>query len=323
MWIHEFRKLFDETAGSVFARVQNLESVEKDVARVFDAVQIGSSVLHAIESSGAWDYPNWWPRLSDSLDPPAPIPQDFPSSSAERRLIKDLYGRLRHIEVLSVVLRFVFPRQFGILSPPVTQLIALPPRLDHVEYYLDYLHILREFAEHYGGGLRVTDVEIALWTAARQTFQTFQTAHSALVEEMYDDRYFQNWRIENLIGDLGRHWRRDEHHRIMLAKALIKTDHAVAALIAARFYEWAVNEMAQRLNLPEPIPKPGQTKTGARVDKLKHSPRIKMWELSSEKIDAWWKTRNAVVHDDREPLTQHQAERFVSDMESLLKRIGS
>jgi hypothetical protein len=150
-WIHEFLRLYGELTLMRTGRRQDASAVENEVARYQSKTHICSAQLHAIEESTSWDYPNWWNKLSPSLDPPVDLPPDFATADGKQILVAQLYDRLKHIEVVSVLLRFVFPDEFGILSPPVASLLGLPYEEDHIEYYLRYVSILGDFRMHFEG----------------------------------------------------------------------------------------------------------------------------------------------------------------------------
>ena len=112
-------------------------------------MRVGPEDLRCIEDSPAWTYRSWWPRLSAALDPPVALPPDLTDPAAKRRAVQDLYDRLNHIEVVSVLLRFYCPPEFGIISPPVASLLNLVPCDPHPRYYCRYLDVLDDLRRHY------------------------------------------------------------------------------------------------------------------------------------------------------------------------------
>jgi hypothetical protein len=232
MWVEEFHKLFAEATERYTGRRQDLSLVEREVADVRGGGPITTGVLRAIEESPSWDYPRWWPRLSVGLRQPVRVPSDLSSSSNRHAVLNQLYERLQHIEVVSVIMRFTVPQEFGIISPPVAHLLALPPERDHVAYLLGYESILKAFREHYEKAWRVADVDMTLWSAAH-----LQTEYPGLAEEMYRDEFFQEARLGNLLGGLGKYYRQTRGNQIILAKAMLKTDYNLAAVIAGKVHD--------------------------------------------------------------------------------------
>jgi hypothetical protein len=315
MWIQEFHALFPQIIGELCSKRQDLAAVEREVAKVHSSTHIGSAELCAIEKSTSWDYLNWWRELGPTIGEPIPMPPDLSSPQGKERIISVLYERLKHIEVVSVLLRFVRPEEFGILSPPVSSLLGLPYEKDHVAYYLKYLSVLDGFRNKYAGLPRIADVDMALWSAAHAEWN-----YHALVDEMYEDTYFQQVRLTNLLEGLGRHWQRSSHHRMLLANSLLKADYEVAAVVTGVIYETVVNEIADRIGIHRPIGKHGEVVTGARVQILKDRTKIDGLSVPPRSFDTWWKMRGRAVHGDP-PLSQQEADDFVRQIDDLMRRV--
>jgi hypothetical protein len=315
VWIEEFRALFPLIIEERYSSRQDLEAVEREVAKVHSGTHIGSDELCAIENSRSWDYLNWWRKLGPTVGEPIPMPPDLSSPEAKEPIIRVLYGRLKHIEVVSVLLRFVRPEEFAILSPPVSSLLALPYEKDHVAHYLKYLIILDGFRNNYSGLARIADVDMALWSAAHADWN-----YPALIDEMYEDPYFQQVRLTNLLEGLGRHWRQSGHHRMLLADSLLRADYELAAVVTGVVYETVVNEIADRIGIHRRIDKRGKVVTGERVRTLSKQTKIDGLSVPPQSFEKWWKMRGRAVHCDP-PLSQEEARGFVREIEGLLRAI--
>lgn len=314
-WIHEFLRLYSELTLMRTGRRQDASAVENEVARYRSKTQICSEQLHAIEESTSWDYPNWWNKLSPSLDPPVDLPPDPAITDGKQFLVAQLYDRLKHIEVVSVLLRFVFPDEFGILSPPVASLLGLPYEEDHIEYYLRYVSVLGDFRMHYEGLRRVADVDMALWSAAHGL-----PDYRALVDEMHEDAYFQQVRLTNLLEGLGRHWTRGNRNRMLLARSLLKTDYEVAGALTSVVYEPLVNEIADEVGVSRQVDRHGNPLTGNRVKMLSERARIDGLSVRPKELWDLWQLRNRAVHC-KPPLTQQEATEFVRKVHDLLQGV--
>lgn len=75
-WLQEYLGLYPEAMERRTSRPYDLGAVEDSVAGSRTSGLIGPEMLKAIEQHRAWDYPWWWPRLSevwkDSLALPPP-----------------------------------------------------------------------------------------------------------------------------------------------------------------------------------------------------------------------------------------------------------
>jgi hypothetical protein len=316
MWLSDCYRMFGETTLRFEGRRQDLSAVEADVAKI-GAAGVTREVLRTIELSAAWTYPQWWPRLSERLATPVALPDGRVTDPVAQKAIRDLYEQLKHIEVVSVALRFLRPQAFAIISPPVTALLNLPPADGHVQQYLEYIATLAGFVEHYRELDRVADVDMALWTAARLSFLP---EHAALCSAMCSDEYFQEVRLRNLTRSFPRE-QPDDRRRLIFASVLVSHDHSTGALIAGRVYEGLVRSIGARLGLP-PSPRNKQSEVGALVYQLDRTraPEIEHFGVAPGDLVRWWKWRNQAVHSDP-PLGKAEAVAFVRDMRGLNDRL--
>ena len=135
MWLEEFHDLFSEAARSSTGRDQDLASVEREVKSHLVGREVTSAVVRTIEESTKWTFDTWW-KVSSASFRPVTLPDDCTDSGQRRKAICDLYEELRHIELVSIVLRFVEPVHFGMMSPPVTSLLNLPPGESNEDSYI-------------------------------------------------------------------------------------------------------------------------------------------------------------------------------------------
>ena len=184
--MQEFLASFPEATERYTGMRQQLDRVEAAVSEGRRRREVTSQTIRTIEEIEHWTYPTWWPRLSNSVHERITLPRDFNDLAGCRDTVRLLYDQLHHIEVTSVVLRFLFPEEFGIISPPVCALLSLAPRDDHLSHYLEYLTLLRELRQRYALP-RVADVDMALWTAAHS-----QADLPGLAGRMYEDEDFHS-----------------------------------------------------------------------------------------------------------------------------------
>jgi len=80
----------------------------------------------------------------------------------EREAIKILYGIFKHLELVSIILRFVNEQYYAIYSPPVAKILNPPRGSDYVSEYLNYLGYLRAW-QNTLGLKKVAYVDMFLW----------------------------------------------------------------------------------------------------------------------------------------------------------------
>ena len=269
--------------------------------------------MQIIENSAGWTYPSWWPLLSEKIKQPIILPTNLHSPQSKQDAVEILNSRLRHIEVVSVVLRFLCPEEFGILSPPVINLVNLPRTMSHVELYSRYLSLLAKLRDDYGVLEKAAYVDMALWSAAH-----LPTKYRSLWKEMLHDAYFQEICLSNLLEGFGRSWGQTDRERLMLAELLLKHDYILAALIAARCFEAIVHRMAAKWSISPTDPKQ-EKYFGSLVDNIVNR---KHRELSAMQIPLkkWLHYRNKAVHV-KTPIQREEAKEFIPGVKDLLSHL--
>ena len=107
-----------------------------------------------------WYLPNWW-AIRKALKKTAGIFRNLPEG--EKETIAILYSIFKNIEVVSIIMRFVEPDNYGIISPPVRSALNKRAQENYVDEYLDYLNTLRAYSSEFSF-IRVADADIALWS---------------------------------------------------------------------------------------------------------------------------------------------------------------
>ena len=116
----------------------------------------------------------------------------------ERELGK-LLDVFKSIELVSIILRFVKPAAYGIISPPVERVLDVRRGSDALETYRNYLDDLREIQRHYRFA-RAADADMALWVLHERCFGTLRDAETAAAYA--GDRFMLRLRAKNLVGHL-------------------------------------------------------------------------------------------------------------------------
>ncbi|MEX2208680.1 MAG: hypothetical protein WEF50_20890 [Myxococcota bacterium] len=308
-WLKGFCDLFPSVAQETTKNTQDLAAVERVVSAARTRGALSQQDLLAIERSTDWTYGPWWPRLSSQLEQPVPIGDGSPS--ADRQLLRELQVKLKHIEVVSVLLRFTLPERFGIYSPPVAWLLGLMPREDQVRTYLSYRDVVRKVGALHGLD-RVADVDMALWTAARPSALS---RHRELRSSMEGDAKFQAIVLVNSGEGLSRRGRWTEEHRVGLARGILRHDPVSAGALAAPVFEDTLMRLARLLQ----IKTPSQRREGflmeltARID---GDAGFRLVRARCPKLDDLRRLRNLAVHPPG--LTSDEAREFISGLEALL-----
>lgn len=161
-YLHRCFDLFAHVTKIRYGKRQRLEEVERDVQNQLADRALLWEVVRTIYDSTDFDADVFGP-LHDRIEDDIKRTTDREWQSLPHdELIKILYGAFRQIEPVSVVMRFVCPKRFGIMSSPVATLVGVRPRRKATATYEAYVKSLREIGRSHGFE-RAADVEMALW----------------------------------------------------------------------------------------------------------------------------------------------------------------
>jgi len=157
----------EDAYGKRFKIIPKFEKLEK----IFSGLkgtekQLSYGMINKLTKREYWNFddfwmvPSWW-HYRKYAKKAKGLFRDLPKN--ENHVISFLNGIFKNIEVVSIILRFTDPENYGIISPPVRCALGLKAKDNYVDEYLDYLSVLRMYAREYEFR-RVADVDIALWT---------------------------------------------------------------------------------------------------------------------------------------------------------------
>jgi hypothetical protein len=302
MWLREFFRLFPEASMRVTGRLQALDRLENDLKSIRETrpIRIGSQELGEIERSEHWSYPAWWPKYSSGFAEPIDLPKDVASVAGQRKAIYSLFERIRHIEVVSVVLRFIFPEYFGIISPPVISLLNLVPGRNeqHPEHYLRYLGNLRKLSirhQNEDSALRrLANVDMALWAAAHLSVCF---GYESLCQQMQHDSHFQEMRLRNMSQGLADYWTGDLDQRLILADVLVGRDPMLAGLVASRCFEETMRAIADHFGVRARDSNDKNKRLGRLIDGIaERKGALASMGVTRKQLCDWKEYRNSFVH---------------------------
>ncbi|MFQ5700324.1 MAG: hypothetical protein ACE5HU_00585 [Acidobacteriota bacterium] len=190
--------------------------------------------LAAIQDQRFWDFRQFW-RFPDQGDIRREIDQDrlaglfecLPLDEAE--VIERLHAAFKYIQNVSVVLRFVHPDHYGILSPPVEKILEVRRGRTESDTYLNYLDDLRALRDHHGLA-RAADADMALWVLQERVLSAYRDPE--LLMAYRADAWLQRRRLTNLLAGV-------DHleDRLELARALADVHTPLAGMLAAFEFE--------------------------------------------------------------------------------------
>ena len=236
-YLHRCLALFPQVTEIRYDKRQCLEEVEREVASRLTARTDLSEVVHTIYNSPDFDAGVFGPLHGKQIEADLKRQVDGEwRSLPDERLIKVLYGVFRQIEPVSVVMRFICPERFGIMSSPVATLVGVRPSRRATATYEAYVKSLREIGDSHGLE-RAADVEMALWALQVGALDgRLPAAQSEPLRNDYrNDRQLRRLATRNLTKQLFA-----ETGELDVADALLDSDLALAGKIAGIEFEQLV-----------------------------------------------------------------------------------
>jgi hypothetical protein len=244
-YLHKCLKDFPEICRNKYGEGFDLAAVEKKVKRLRRKTELTYSDIRFFESSEHWWFKRFWIFPPESRVAPAlkGIKFDFwnLSEADEAGLIRQLLHIFKSIDLVSIILRFIRPDGYAIISSPVQRILDIRRGHEPVETYVNYLSDLREIRTHYGFR-RVADVDMALWALHEKCFGIHRDPE--IEKCFHEDTFLLRLRAKNLVAPLA------ELSDAQLANALVDARPDLAALIACHALEMMIRRLAKGYRLP-------------------------------------------------------------------------
>ena len=243
-YLHRCRELHIRVTKARYGRQWDLQSIEDAAKDIRSTGQLTYEGIEKIRAENVWNA-----NVFGYFPPRAEVEPALNSikwgnwnlrnlRKSEKTVISSLLQVFRQIELVSVILRFIVPEEYGILSPPVEKVLGLGPFRNHTDRYRAYLKSLRKLKNDKGFAT-VADVDMALWVLQVGVLDEYllkdgfpEGEHEKLQEGFSKDSRLREVRVENLTKQLFSDLSRTE-----LAEALLETDSNLAGKIAGIHFE--------------------------------------------------------------------------------------
>lgn len=240
-YLHDCFAAFKEVTEKKYGTAQDLAAIELAVAPLRNRRPLTYDELRDFESPRNWVFKTWW-----VFPPEHHVTQELKSREfnfwrlpqKEQSLIKSLLDVFKSIELVSIILRFVRPEHYGIISPPVERILNVRRGSNAVETYLNYIEDLRKIAEHYNFE-RVADADMALWVLHERCFGS--APDNPTRKEYANDLFMRELRAKNLMEQF-----LADSTFAQLARSLLRTNLAHAGLFGSIAFEQMVRKRVPR-----------------------------------------------------------------------------
>jgi len=317
--LKQLRNHFTEIGEIICGQTLQLENLKK----VFVPVRNNKeelSLKHLMAVRDDYAFGNWWKMPEISEDDFLPLkgiltklkPQD-------EEVISKLFDLLKNIEIASCILRSIDPQNYGIMSPPVENLLNVKGKRQ-IEKYLNYLQNLEELKKEYKF-VRIADVDMALWALANILNYPELRAYPKY-QKIYEDYRKRTNLIKKImaINSLSQIWQ--EKGYVFIAELFLGIDHEIAGIIAGREIERFVHNQCEKHG----IEKEGKTEEG----RIKYfSPSILsdiLWKSryiryeEYKDIKKWWALRNKLTHKFKIFIARDEVEKMIEGIINLTEK---
>jgi hypothetical protein len=222
-------------------------------------------------------------------------------------LVRSLLSVFHNVGVVSIILRFTHPEQFGVFSTPVLYLVQIN-RAATVDLFLAYCEELATWGKRFGIPT-VAGAEMAIWSFAETIKDTDTNKEAAAAaRDFEDDLWIQRRRAAQIVGPFLR-----RYGRLQLARILLDEDDRLAGKIAADEYERLLGVASMRFK--------GRRLPAAKgaaeqlIDELEQKGKISLSDKAE--LRRVWETRNAAVHPGGSPPTREAVDVMIDRIESI------
>ena len=326
-YLHECLERHGEVSRALYGSRQDLPSIERLSARVVGAGRLRFEDVEAIKHVGYWDGGTFWQwptheEFKDRCETGA-VEDLWSLPRRQNAIVDQLLRVFRHIEPVSVVLRFIDPENFGILSAPVEKILEIGPTHRPREKYLKYVKDLRSLRRERLFNT-TAEVDMALWVMSevidanrshREWLRNVVPESNRWISGFWDDRTLREIRAANLTSSLF-----GTMTMAQFAEALVPRDARrtkddqvhLAGRIAAIEFESAVMRVFRLSSARHGNGRGGNESLAKAVRTI---------EMTEETRNRWTKSigiRNAAVHGG--DLTRKDVEDLICAMRDALDR---
>jgi len=263
-----------------------------------------------------WGFINFWklPKLSED---------DFVCLKGvfvdigprDEKVIDLLYDLVKNIEIVSCILRFVDPGNYGIISPPVENILCTRGK-HQIEIYINFLNELEILKEEFEFE-RIADVEMSLWALANLINNDFFQNDPIFNEIIHTYEQTAN-AVKKIMADNSLEKLKNEKP-LFKAELFWTSDYELAGIIAGRELELFTREKCNAISNKKNKPRKKYI-FSERVKQLKNNKIIS--KEGKELIDKWWEYRGKLVHDKEPKPSKNDVKKMIEGMSDLFRNIN-
>jgi len=284
---------FSDIGEKRWGQTLELDRLEKTFIPIKEGKKdLSMEHLEAIRDDYA--FANWW-KMPDICEEDLSLLKGIfiNLKPFDKKVIEKLFDLLKNIEIVSCVLRSVDPYNYGIMSPPVENILNVRGT-NKIKKYLNYLRNLRELQEPSGFD-RIADVDMALWTLAN-IINNSDLRHHNIYSDFYDNYEQTANPVKKIMARNSLEQIRKENP-LFKADLFLDSDYVVAGLVAGRELELLIKGLCKENGIKLKEKKGNKVRyfyTPELAEKLMIRKLILKEEL--ENIEKWWEYRCDLTH---------------------------
>jgi hypothetical protein len=154
-------------------------------------------------------------------------------------IVQKLFARLSRMEVVSVLLSCVYPKDFGVYSPPIMAMLQVPP-YPPIQHYLKYCEELHKWGRRFLDSENVCTADRALWVFYQLAYSPASKLKTQLIyRKAYEEDYWIRQRhAKNALTSYF-----SEYPPLKQARFLLEIDLYLAATIAGCEFEVRLRDL--------------------------------------------------------------------------------
>ncbi len=327
-YLHDCLDQFPTVSTKLFGIGPEMKAIEHAAKELCKTVRIEDMFHHFQRyEHKSWFRPYWlFPSLDNLTSEEKKIPFNFHSWSRkdegktkEKIVIEKLLKAFRQIELVSVMLRFICPQSFGMLTPPVMAILGLYSSANAVQTYLNYLGNLRAIRDHCEF-VSAADADMAIWVLQYKC-NNEEIKDPAIKQQFEDDEFMQNLCAKNMATHL------DVNISGRLAKALSDVNEPLAELVVCYVLEDVVTKWVKKENpdvqqtVKRLAGKNGIPMLCHRFKALQKAKKFPKLENVKKEFDDLREFRNEVFHAARKNINSNRLRKTIATVMQIEKAL--
>jgi len=267
-----------------------------------------------------WKFLDWWRMPAIKKKEIEDIEHIFENLQHKDKLvIEELFKRLKNIEIVSCILRFVDPNNYGILSSPVECLLYVKGK-EPIEKYLLYLENLDELKNEYQF-TRIADVDMALWTLARILYSS-SLKDVPKYKKIYDLYRNKPNALKRIMARNALEHIWEEKSYVHISDLFLETDYIIAGIIAGRGLEHFVKKLCRENDIPLLKRDINGSEKKVSIKKLANELASGRYITKEEKFSIynWWEIRCDLAHEFKMKSTSNEVEKMIEGINIFINK---